>query len=222
MRHIVWDWNGTLFHDIDAVVGATNLVFEPYGIAAYDADGFRAVYTRPIWAAYERMLGRPLDDGEWERLDLGFHEHYHRLMLECGLTADAVGALEAWSATGHGQSLLSMWTHDRLGPKVAEFGIDHHFSRIDGLGVLPSSVRHSGGRQTSGGHKADSMVAHIAALGIDPANVLVIGDSLDDAHAAQHVGARAVLYTGGMTSRTDLHAMGVPVVDSLTEALNHA
>ncbi|MEV7005754.1 HAD hydrolase-like protein [Streptosporangium sp. NPDC051022] len=210
MRHIVWDWNGTLFHDIEAVVGATNLVFEPYGVAAYDADGFRAVYTRPIWTAYERMLGRPLTDGEWERLDVGFHDHYHRLMLECGLAADALSTLEAWKATGGGQSLLSMWAHDRLGPKVTEFGIDHHFTRIDGL------------RSAPGGHKAESMVAHIAALGVDPADVLVIGDSVDDAHAARHVGARAVLYTGGMTSRADLQAFGVPVVDTLADAIDHA
>ena len=24
VTHIVWDWNGTLFHDIDAVILATN------------------------------------------------------------------------------------------------------------------------------------------------------------------------------------------------------
>ncbi|MFI6451489.1 HAD family hydrolase [Streptosporangium amethystogenes] len=210
MRHIVWDWNGTLFHDIDAVVGATNAVFEPYGLGSYDADRFRAVYTRPIWAAYERMLGRALHEGEWEMLDLGFHDNYHRLMLECGLADDALSTLESWGNAGGRQSLLSMWAHDRLVPKIAEFGIDHHFSRIDGL------------RSAPGGHKAESMVAHLAALGIDPADVLVIGDSLDDAHAAQHVGARAVLYTGGMTSRADLMSCGVPVVDTLANALDHA
>lgn len=210
MRHIVWDWNGTLFHDIDAVVGATNEVFAPYGLGSYDVDGFRAVYTRPIWTAYERMLGRTLHDGEWERLDLGFHENYHRLMLECGLAADAASTLESWEREGGRQSLLSMWAHERLGPKVAEFGIDRHFTRIDGL------------RSASGGHKADSMTAHLAALGLDPADVLVIGDSVDDAHAAQHVGARAVLYTGGMTSRSDLMAFGVPVVDTLANAIDYA
>ena len=25
--HLVWDWNGTLFHDIDAVIEATNASF---------------------------------------------------------------------------------------------------------------------------------------------------------------------------------------------------
>ncbi|GIH89755.1 HAD family hydrolase [Planobispora siamensis] len=211
MRHIVWDWNGTLFHDIDAVVGATNAVFEPYGLGSYDVEGFRAVYTRPIWTTYERMLGRPLDDGEWERLDQGFHDHYHRLMLECGLAADALSTLQSWEREGGSQSLLSMWWHERLVAKIAEYGIDRHFTRVDGL-------LHT----EPGGHKAECMVAHLKALGVDPGDVLVIGDSVDDAHAAQHVGARAVLYTGGMTGRRDLEAFGVPVVDTLANAIDYA
>ncbi|GLW05307.1 phosphatase [Microtetraspora sp. NBRC 13810] len=210
MKHIVWDWNGTLFHDIDAVVGATNELFRPYGLTTLTADDFRSVYTRPIWVAYERMLGRPLHEGEWELLDEGFHLHYHRLMLECDLAGDCRTSLADWERSGGSQSLLSMWGHDRLVPKVAEFGIDHHFTRVDGL------------RAPAGGPKAEHMVAHIAALGVDPRDVLVIGDSVDDADAARHVGARAVLYTGGMTPRSTLQTLGIPVVDTLAEALDHA
>ncbi|RCG27970.1 HAD family hydrolase [Sphaerisporangium album] len=212
MKHIIWDWNGTLFHDIDAVVGATNEVFRPYGLAAFDADGFRAAYTRPIWVAYERMLGRPLNEGEWERLDAAFHDHYHRLMLTCALAEDALGCLRTWTDSGRTQSLLSMWAHDRLVAKAAELGIDEFFARIDGLGSATSP----------GGGKAEHMVAHIAALRMDPADILVVGDSLDDAHAAQHVGATAVLYTGGMTSRADLTASGFPIVESLSHVLDYA
>ncbi|GII61434.1 phosphatase [Sphaerisporangium krabiense] len=211
MKHIIWDWNGTLFHDIDAVVEATNEVFKPYGLAAFDADGFRAAYTRPIWVAYERILGRPLDDDEWVRLDAVFHDHYHRLMLSCALAEDALTALRSWTDAGRTQSLLSMWTHDRLVAKAAELGIAGYFDRIDGLND-----------GAPGGAKAEHMVAHIAALRVDPSQVLVIGDSIDDAHAAEHVGATAVLYTGGMTSRADLNASGFPVVESLTAALEFA
>jgi phosphoglycolate phosphatase-like HAD superfamily hydrolase len=208
MTHIVWDWNGTLFHDTEAVVGATNEIFRPYGVEPFDLEGFRAVYTRPIWVAYERNIGRPLDEGEWEQLDHGFHEHYHQLMLACQLAEGAVASLRAWEDAGRTQSLLSMWGHDRLVPKVGEFGIDHHFARVDGL------------RAASGGPKAEHMVLHLKALDLDPAKVVVIGDSVDDAHAAAHVGARAILYTGGMTRRSELERTGVPVVDSLQQALD--
>ncbi|GAA4570628.1 HAD family hydrolase [Planotetraspora kaengkrachanensis] len=207
MRHIVWDWNGTLFHDIDAVVGATNEVFLPYGLTPFDVESFREVYTRPIWVAYERMLGRALDEGEWERLDVAFHEHYHELMLACELAKDAQACLREWEGSGRTQSLLSMWAHERLVLKVGEFGIDMHFARVDGL------------RSASGGTKAEHMVAHLRALELDPENVVVIGDSVDDGHAAQHVGAQAILYTGGMTRRSELEALGFPVVDSLADAL---
>lgn len=206
-KHIVWDWNGTLFHDIDAVVGATNEVFKPYELPLLTADAFRAVYTRPIWLAYERLLGRALHEGEWERLDEGFHDSYYRLMAACALAADAGTVLATWPGT---QSLCSMAPHGQLLPVVARFGIDGHFARVDGLVGL------------TGGEKAEHLAAHVAALGVDPASVLVVGDSVDDGFAARHVGARAVLYTGGMTPRAELETVGVPVVDTLTEALNYA
>jgi phosphoglycolate phosphatase-like HAD superfamily hydrolase len=206
-KHIIWDWNGTLFHDIDAVVGATNEVFRPYELPALTADGFRAVYTRPIWVAYERLLGRPLAEGEWELLDDGFHEHYFRLSVACGLATDALIALTNWTGT---QSLCSMAPHAHLVPIVDSFGITRHFTRIDGL------------LGTTGGEKAAHMTAHIEAIGVDPGEVLVIGDSVDDGLAAKHVGAKAVLYTGGMTTRAELEGTGLPVVDTLAAALDYA
>lgn len=205
--HLVWDWNGTLFHDIDAVVGATNEVFKAYELPPLTADDFRAVYTRPIWVAYERMLGRPLNEGEWEALDDGFHDAYFRLMAVCGLAEGAEQAIKEWSGT---QSLCSMAPHAHLVPTVESFGIHTYFTRVDGL---------TGGM---GGEKALHMATHLAAMDARPQDILVIGDSVDDGIAARHVGARAVLYTGGMTTRAELESVGFPVVDTLTEALNYA
>jgi phosphoglycolate phosphatase-like HAD superfamily hydrolase len=206
MAHIVWDWNGTLFNDLDAIVDATNEVFASYGLPMMDLEGFRSVYTRPIWACYERLLGRPLQDGEWERLDAAFHDTYHRLMERCMLAADARHAIEALADAGHTQSLLSMWHHDRLTVAVHTHGIGDVFRRVDGLRP-----------EEAGGSKTEFMVRHLTGLGIDPAEVIAVGDSVDDAAAARHVGARAVLYAGGMQARADLDRFGVPVVDRLSE-----
>lgn len=207
-EHILWDWNGTLFDDIEAIVGATNEVFLPYELPPLDADGFRAVYTRPVWVTYEVMLGRELREGEWRLLDDGFHQSYFRLMTACRLAEGAEAMIKAWSGT---QSLCSMAPHSHLEPLVTSFGLDTFFVRVDGL--------RDGG---TGGEKADHMLAHIREAGVDPAKTLVIGDSVDDGVAAKHVGARAVLYTGGMTPRAKLEETGWPVVDSLAEALNYA
>ncbi|NJP93286.1 HAD family hydrolase [Nonomuraea sp. FMUSA5-5] len=206
-KHIIWDWNGTLFHDSEAVVQATNAIFKPYALPELTLDGFRAVFTRPIWVAYERLLGRPLNEGEWEQLDDGFHEHYFRLCDVCELAAGAEVILSTWTGT---QSLCSMAPHQHLVPKVESFGITRHFTRIDGL------------TGATGGEKAAHMTAHIQAIGVDPGEILVIGDSVDDGLAARHVGARAVLYTGGMTTRAELEETGLPVVDRLTDALDYA
>jgi phosphoglycolate phosphatase-like HAD superfamily hydrolase len=48
---------------------------------------------------------------------------------------------------------------------------------------------------------------------------VLIGDSVDDAEAAASVGAGAVLYSGGFTHVDKLRAVGVPVVDTLHEAV---
>jgi phosphoglycolate phosphatase-like HAD superfamily hydrolase len=104
-----------------------------------------------------------------------------------------------------------MYGHDELVPLVREFGIEPHFIRVDGR------------TGPSGGSKAEHMVRHLGALsGVDPARTVVIGDAADDAVAALHVGARAVLYTGGSHSRASLEVVGVPVVDSLAEAVAEA
>ena len=91
------------------------------------------------------------------------------------------------------------------------FGIETHFLRVDGR------------TGPSGGSKAEHMVRHLTALdGVDPARTVVIGDAADDALAARHVGARAVLYTGGSHGRASLEEAGVPVVDTLGEAVAEA
>ncbi|GAA3241022.1 HAD family hydrolase [Actinocorallia longicatena] len=210
MKHIVWDWNGTLLNDRDAVLGATYEVFRGTEADGVTAEQVVAAYTRPIWVTYEALLGRPLREGEWERLDALFHDHYERLFAEALLAVDAQRALTLWEGAGRTQSILSMAGHDHLVLTVEKFGITPFFRRVDGL------------RGAAGGGKAEHMAVHVAQLGVDPADVLVIGDAADDAVAAAHVGAHAVLYTGGMQRREELELAGVPVLDSLIEALAFA
>ncbi|WP_432083111.1 HAD family hydrolase [Streptomyces sp. WAC 04229] len=211
--HIVWDWNGTLFHDNDAIIGATNAAFAELGMTPITMEQYRALYCVPVPKFYERLLGRLPSDAEWEVMDAAFHRHYTRHRAACGLTEGAVELLAGWGSAGRSQSILSMYGHEELVPLVQGLGIEAHFIRVDGR-IGPS-----------GGSKAEHMVRHLEELavsGVEPARTVVIGDAADDAVAARYVGAGAVLYTGGSHSRASLEGVGVPVVDTLVEAVAEA
>ncbi|MEU8827400.1 HAD family hydrolase [Streptomyces sp. NPDC048636] len=211
VTHIVWDWNGTLFHDIDAVILATNASFEEVGLEPITLERYRDLYCVPVPRFYERLMGRLPTDEEWEVMDEAFHRHYWAFAETAGLALGARQLLTEWQEAGLTQSLCSLAPHDHLLPMVRTHGIERHFIRVDGRI----------GQSTTG--KAEQMVRHLAALeGVPPQRVVVIGDALDDAVAARHAGAHAVLYTGGSHSRASLQTAGVPVVDTLTEAVREA
>jgi phosphoglycolate phosphatase-like HAD superfamily hydrolase len=204
----VWDWNGTILDDNEAVVAAVNEVCAMFGRAPVDLAFWRSIYRRPLLDCYQDLLGCALTPADWAEIDRRYHDAYRALLSTVRLSPGIPDELRRWQGLGRSQSLLSMWFHDELVPLVAEYGLADLFTRVDGL------------RVDVGGHgKAGHLVEHLAALGVDADEVVLIGDVLDDAAAAEAAGVRCVLVTTGVTHREALETSGVPVVDSISEAL---
>jgi phosphoglycolate phosphatase-like HAD superfamily hydrolase len=205
MKHIVWDWNGTLLDDLALVVEATNASLATAGGGPVTVDDHRRDFRRPVPHYYGSVLGRQLTDAEFVVLDRAFHHAYNAGLPAAQLAAGALDALASW---GGSQSLLSMWFHDELVPTIDRYGLTGHFRRVDGLRAT-----------VGGGTKAPHLAAHLEALGLRGEECVLIGDSLDDAAAAEAVGADCVLYSGGLTDPEKLATAGVPVADSLADAV---
>ncbi|HET6214384.1 MAG TPA: HAD hydrolase-like protein [Micromonosporaceae bacterium] len=206
--HLVWDWNGTLLDDLRLVVDATNACLATVHAGPVTADEHRRDFRRPISTYYSHVLGRPVSSAEFARMDAAFHAAYRAGLANCGLRPDALAAMDAWSGT---QSLLSMWFHDELVALVEEYDLTGRFARVDGLRSA-----------TGGGPKADHLVAHLSSLDLAGADAVLIGDSVDDADAAVAVGARCVLFAGGFTDAERLRETGMPVAETLDEAVKLA
>ena len=91
--HIVWDWNGTLFHDNDAIIGATNAAFAELGHEPITLERYRPLYCVPVPKFYERLMGRLPTDAEWDVMDEVFHRYYAEHRTGCGLTEGAAELL---------------------------------------------------------------------------------------------------------------------------------
>jgi phosphoglycolate phosphatase-like HAD superfamily hydrolase len=217
MLHVVWDWNGTLFDDLEIVVAAVNVSLAAVGAPPIDADGYRVHYQRPLNRFYEELLGRPVLADEMASIDQDFHDAYHALLDQARLTVDARRAVELVAARRATQSVLSMWWHDRLVPAVRYFGLDD--SR--GAGAAPPGP-------AVGAAKEQHLAHHVAQLtrlfpgAVQRQAVVAIGDVTDDAHAARAAGVGCVLYDGGSQPRPALEAAGFPVAATLVEAVELA
>lgn len=211
IRHVVWDWNGTLLADQSAVLDALNLMLAGMDHPDTDMATYRRLYTRPVRYFYQRLLAREIDDDLWARIDADFHDAYFRVAREVDLDEYARPALERVASSGRSQSLLSMAQHDHLVEMVDHHDLGHHFDRVDGvLGV-------------GGGHKAEWLRSHLDHLSVSDADeVVLIGDAIDDATAASELGARVVLFDGGSHPTAHLRETGAPVVPTLLDALEVA
>lgn len=210
MNHVIWDWNGTLFDDLDIVVRSVNATLRALGAGPIVADDYRDHYTRPVRIFYDRLLGRRVSADEWTAIDRDFHDSYRSLLAHGALAVGADEALSAVRSSGATQSILSMWWHDELVPMTEGLGVDAFMVRIDG-----------NRGDATGETKAVHLERHLLDLRSDGilSEPVVVGDSLDDARAASAVGVKAVLYDGGSHHRHELEAAGVPVAGSLVEAV---
>jgi phosphoglycolate phosphatase-like HAD superfamily hydrolase len=209
MRHVIWDWNGTLVDDLPVVVAAVNTSLAELGSPPIDADEYRNHYTRPVRVFYDRLLGRAVTDAEWTQIDATFHGAYEAGLHHVELTEGARHAVAAIRDAGATQSILSMWWHDRLVPEVTRRGLDRYMMRVDG----------NVGR--GGDTKEGTLRRHLDALG-DVGTPVMVGDSLDDAEAAAATGLRCVLYDGGSHHRVELERPGFPIAAGLVEAVSIA
>ena len=202
-RHIIWDWNGTLLDDTQAGVNAVNGMLLARGLPAIDVPYYRDVFGFPVRDFY-RTVGFRLEEEDWDAMAREFHDRF-LADATIRLHAQALPALEAFRAAGVKQSILSASEQRILDGMLADFGIAHFFAAVCGVDNLDGHSKRDLGRTL------------LARLALDPASILLIGDSLHDHEVADDLGTACLLVAQGHQSRARLLRCGAPVLDSLAD-----
>ncbi len=201
-KHIIWDWNGTLFDDTWLCVEVLNSILQNRQMPAVSRESYRAQFDFPIIEYYER-LGFDLDVESFDTLSVEFNEVYDRRREECNLHSDVCEILGSNVQAGRSQSILSASLQERLVEIIEHYGLTPYFQNLMGLTNI-----HAEGKVELG-------LQCIHSLDYDRHEILLIGDTDHDFEVATACGIDCALDSHGHQHHLKLEACGVPVFESL-------
>lgn len=204
--HVIWDWNGTLFDDVDLVVEVANLMLERRSIGQIDRARYQELFGFPVRGYYERV-GFDLEREAFEDLSVEFIAEYNARWREHQLRSDAHSTTAALVAGGVTQSVLSASEQVMLNEVTAHFQIDGPMTALVGI-----DDHHAVS-------KLDHGLEHIESLDPPRERVLLVGDTVHDHEVAVAIGVDCALIEDGHAPAARLQATGAPTFASLTALL---
>ena len=203
-RHIIWDWNGTVWDDTWLCVEINNHMLQRRRLPEITGDTYRDTLCFPV-VDYYCQLGFDYENDPYDRLAEEFIAEYEQRRFECALHEGARELIQTLHARNIPQAVLSAYQQDTLLQAVDYFGLTPFFNEIIGLDDIYAAGKVENGRK------------YIAGLDFAPSEVLFIGDTIHDFEVARAMGVDCALLAIGHNSRSRLDSCGVPVLDAIDE-----
>jgi phosphoglycolate phosphatase len=212
---VAFDLDGTLLDTIHDLAAAINALLTELGHSPLDAGVVRTLIGKGMANLVRRALALAsavspdaVDDGELKRALARYQEHYASLlgrgtrpfprMLE---------GLDRLRAMGLPLAIVTNKASRFVRPHLDEAGIGGYFDVIVGGDDLPTK-------------KPDpAQLLHVArSLGVAPARLLMVGDSINDAQAARAAGCPVLLLPYGYNEGHAVHDVDADgIVETLAE-----
>lgn len=201
MKHIIWDFNGTLLNDAQLSVDADNHVFSQLGLPPITLDTYRRHMTMPVRDFYA-ALGVDLRVHTYDVITRLWLDYFNPRALEAGLVPGALALVERLHAAGRSQSVLSASYEPSLRAQCGALGLTPYMRAVDGLENENAESKTAIGRR------------QLARLGLRGEDAVLVGDIVSDADLAGELGAVCVLVPWGHNGADRLRACGCPVAES--------
>ncbi|MDZ8118197.1 HAD family hydrolase [Pontiella agarivorans] len=207
-KHIIWDWNGTLWDDTQLCAEINNHMLERRNLPLIDVGVYRDELVFPV-DQYYCKLGFDYAKDPYHKLAEEFIAEYTARRFECPLHTGARELIATFQSLEISQAVLSAYQHDTLLEALGHFQLLEFFDDVIGLNDIYAAGKVENGKQ------------YIRRLETDPVDVLFIGDTLHDFEVAEAMGVNCLLLACGHNSRPRLETAGVPVFDDLAGIRNY-
>lgn len=205
---VVWDWNGTLFDDMEACIAVANDMLRERGLPLIEDVGhYRSLFCFPVIRYYEK-LGFDFRKESFPAVAEAYVGKYEAAIKNAKLQAGARELLEGLKARGISQAVVSASGQESLSRQMGPFDIGGYFQACLGI------------KDNLAAGKATLADAFLNRQRLDRRRVLFIGDSVHDFEVAKSCGCRCILVANGHGEEEALKKTGAEVVGSLKEVLH--
>lgn len=205
-NHIIWDWNGTLFNDVELCTGIMNLLLTQESLPNISIQKYKEIFTFPV-IEYYKIAGHSFEKTSFEVLGKQFMDEYEERKGKCDLYIGVKELLSDLQKRKIQQHLLSAYEQNSLNRILKHFSIDKYFRNIVGLDNI-----YAGGKA----HLAKKLEAMIRANG-NSGNILLIGDTIHDYEVAREINSDCILLSHGHQDEERLLKYGIPVLKNFEE-----
>jgi len=192
IKLVVFDWNGVLIADAQATVDTDNHLLKSFGRPPLTMTKYRNIFTMPV-KDFFLALGfseREMKVGA-KKIQETFHAQYEPRIAGVRTRAGAKELLAWLSRKKIECIILSNHTLHSIEAHAERLGIRRYFSQIIGNDMYATM---------HGKNKAEKLVNLVKKSRYKQKEVLIIGDSPEEAEAGKLAGVRSVGITGGYYS----------------------
>jgi phosphoglycolate phosphatase len=204
---VIWDFNGTLFDDVQIGMDSLNVLLERRGLPMVrDKDAYKAGFMFPIIEGYKR-LGFDFNKESYDDVAEEWVIEYRSREDTAGLADGVREALEHFKILGMKQIIISASEISMLRCQLDKLGISSYFEEIVGVDNIHGSGKKDIALRWRKKHPSDKL--------------LFIGDTDHDAEVAKVINADCILVAKGHQSfeRLKKTAVNAEVLSSCAEII---
>ena len=204
IKHIIWDWNGTLLDDCWLCVESINKSLLKRGLLLIDKEKYLDIFCFPVEDYYIK-LGFDFEKEPFTVSGSEFIANYNARFNEPELHLGVVQLLNYVESAGLTQSILSAGKQEYVNDWITHHHLKKYFIKIMGI-----DNHYASGKTVIGKN-------WVLEMEYDLEEVLMVGDTIHDLEVANAMGIKCVLIAQGHTNYSRLQKTGAPVFNDLFE-----
>lgn len=197
IKLVVFDWNGTLFDDTKLVLKAANASeVKLLGIPQISLAQYRENYDAPLHRFYENLgISRETFDAKSAEIAASFHPIYEPLAAHAHTRPGTKKMLQTLKNRGISSVILSNHTVE---------GICLQLSRLKLVDLFDAVLANGEAEEMHHTSKRHRLEQYLGEVTIDPSEVIIVGDTIEEIRIGHSLGLRIVSITGGNNSEIRL------------------